>query len=308
MAKIKEKTSVKGMIPAEVVAAAAKEENPAVALYNSLSLKVKPKDETPEQRKAKIMRRQLICGAFGISAAELDTFLEENKNVQAEGGAPSQSDADILRDRRDVSRGQHGAIRGNVRGRIGAIFDVTKDVIDLFFPLSKLIKIVIVTGKFVTGQYFSGKAQRGNIADGTEKDRAYIECLKEFMEKVDVLNQILADEMEEVLRNKKTMKKKEFTEYKKSVIERIRNKMKEHGLEIKVNDLEENAVTNETDEPAQTTEEPQEENPEPEETEKEEERKEPAENSVQENGDKPVEIREAEKQVEEDMQEAQMEV
>ena len=243
MAKIKKKTSVQGMVPAEVVAAAAKEKDPAVALYESLSIKVKPENETAEQRKSRIMRRQLICGAFGISADELDAFLEENKNFQNDGAAPSQSDADILRDSRNVAAGQQGAIRGNKRGRKEAFIGLGIAVVAAFFPEIAVITLVYTAGKTLLSDYFAGKAQVGNVADGNEKNRNYMEKLKGFMEKVEALDHILKDRMDDIMQNKKTMKPKEFTQYKKTVIAEIREEMKEHGFEIKVDEIEEKGNT-----------------------------------------------------------------
>jgi hypothetical protein len=70
-----------------------------------------------------------------------------------------------------------------------------------------------------------------------------MEKLKGFMEKVEALDHILKDRMDDIMQNKKTMKPKEFTQYKKTVIAEIREEMKEHGFEIKVDEIEEKGNT-----------------------------------------------------------------
>lgn len=246
--KIRGKVEVKAVVPAEVVASvtSGKGEAAATALYNSLSINVKPEGETKEQRQARIMRRRLICQAFNISAPDLDNFLADYKKYQG-NEQPSQNEADILRDKRDVSRGQQGEVRaGNRALRDSVVNTASKIATAVSFAVSPWLTIVLAVVGLGFDIYRNRKAQVGKIADGTEKDRDYIEALNVFMDKIEKFNQILDSEMEEIMSKKKTMKAKEFTAYFKTKMLELRDKMKAQGIEVTITTQE-----NEAEEAAQ---------------------------------------------------------
>ena len=256
MAKIKKKTSVQGIIPAELVSAELKGKNPAEALYNALSINaVKPGEESEEERKIRIMRRQFICNVFGASADELENRLKQNRDLH-ENDAPAVSDLDILSDSEDVANGQATSNSvnrvTNAMGDVGTVAGLGGTSISIaaglgvesltiagtaiaLGPIGLVIAgagAVLGLTTFIINKINKSKIKRGNRSDANEKERAFEEKLANFIKKVEVINSILDSKMDEIMEKKKTMKPKEFTEFKKQIIEEIRHKMEELGLPI----------------------------------------------------------------------------
>lgn len=256
MAKIKKKTSVQGIIPAELVAAEMKGKNPAEALYNALSINaVKPDAETEEERKIRIMRRQFICSVFGAKADELETRLKQNRDLHENEG-PAVSDLDILSDSEDVATGQATSNTvnkiTNAMGDVGTAASLSGTTISIaaglgvesltivgttiaLGPLGLVVAgagAVVGITTFIINKINKSKIKRGNRSDANEKERAFEEKLANFIKKVEVINAILNTKIDEIMEKKKTMKPKEFAEFKRQIIEEIRQKMEELGLPI----------------------------------------------------------------------------
>lgn len=260
MGRIKGKTSVNGLIPAEVASAALKNEDPAMALYNALSIKVKPENESEEDRKIRLMRRQFMFNIFGASADELEEILKKNKQMHENQG-PSKSDLDVLRDSEDVATGQIESNKANKRtelpGKIGqgltwggtivsvasslGVESVTLPMIGsvALGPVGVTIAAVgLIISVGIAGIKWINKSKikKGNKADANEKSRAYQEALEAFVKKVEIINEILTQKMDEIMEKKKTMKPEEFAEYRKGLIEEIKQHMKSIGLEVVAKD------------------------------------------------------------------------
>lgn len=255
MAKIKKKTSVQGIIPAEFVSAELKGKNPAEALYNALAIGSKPEGETEEERKIRIMRRQFICSVFGATADELETRLKQNRDLHQDDG-PAVSDMDILSDSEDVAAGQATSNKtnrmiegfedaGKYSSFVGAGISVASGLgLETLTVAGTAIALgpigLVVTGagaavgliSFAISKLMKSKIKKGNRSDANEKERAFEEKLANFIKKVEVINSILDSKIDEIMEKKKTMKPKEFTEFKKQIVEEIRQKMEELGLPI----------------------------------------------------------------------------
>lgn len=285
MARIKKKTSVSGIIPAEVVSAAVKDQDPSEALYNALSINVKPENETEEQRKVRLMRRQFMFNIFGASAEELETILKKNKEMHEDQGQV-KSDLDILKDSEDVAKGQEssnksgkalwwvglGAEGVSAAGAVVGLL-MASNPITIGFTIAGLAFKVL---NYAVEGIWKSKIKKGNKADANEKNRAYQEVLETFVKKIEIINEILTSRMDEIMQKKKTLSEKDFREYKKGLIADIKQHMKEIGLEI-VTKTEENGVEQEIKEETEESEkqEEKEEKEEKEEDKKAEEKKEP---------------------------------
>ncbi len=282
MGQIKKKTSVKGIVPAEMVSAEMKGQDPSLALYNALSINVKPEDETPEQRDARKMRRQFIFSMFGTSAEELENLLEQNKKIHENQG-PSKSDFDILRDSEDVANGQRNSIKNEARlsalGTVKEISGLTGTAAGMVGTTATAISAasstaaagtaavagtaaaagtavtvgsVVATISFVTagvglvigltalaaGIVIKHKAKKGKKADANEKDRERDKKVEALVKKIEIINEILTQKMDEIMEKKKTLSEKEFAQYKKDLIEEIKQHMKSIGLEVVARQVE----------------------------------------------------------------------
>lgn len=230
MANIKKKSKVKGMVPAEVVKAVSTGKEPGLALYNSLSINVKT-NETAAEREQRKFRRRYICKAFGLKADDLEHFLEEYKNV--EKNKPSMSETDILKDKENVSKGQHGAVKAQDRAARDMIFNTLKTIATFAgFSIAPGITVLASIVGLGIGLKRNRKAQVGQVADGTEKDRDYVDYLGKYMNKVDAMNKYMEADMAEIMEKKKTLSKEKFSQYMKEKMAGYKEKMRSDGLEI----------------------------------------------------------------------------
>ena len=71
--------------------------------------------------------------------------------------------------------------------------------------------------------------------------------LETFAKKIEIINEILTQKMDEIMEKKKTLSPKDFTEYKKGLIEEIKKHMKSIGLEIVTKNVD-NTVKEEIEE------------------------------------------------------------
>ena len=230
MANIKKKSKVKGMVPAEVVKAVSTGKEPGLALYNSLSINVKT-NETAAEREQRKFRRRYICKAFDLKADDLEHFLEEYKNV--EKNKPSMSETDILKDKENVSKGQHGAVKAQDRAARDMIFNTLKTIATFAgFSIAPGITVLASIVGLGIGLKRNRKAQVGQVADGTEKDRDYVDYLSKYMNKVDAMNKYMEADMAEIMEKKKTLSKDKFSQYMKEKMAGYKEKMRADGLEI----------------------------------------------------------------------------
>lgn len=212
--KLKTPAEVKAIIPAEVQ----KDKALAETLRAALSLDVK--DGSPEERKAKILRRELICKAFGISAKNIDQFLEDLENHIANASDNPLDNDPYIDDQNKSSKAKR---KKNAENAFSFGLSVASSII----PGLKIISFVYNGIKILVDGI------NASSLDSEEPDyQKKINLLKAFMEKVNILNNKLDEKLDEILKNKETMKPKEFASYKNALIASIREEMKTYGVEI----------------------------------------------------------------------------
>lgn len=216
---------VAGMVPAEIL----KNKDMAQSLKDALSLNVK--DENPEQRKARIIRRKLICNTFGISTKNIDEFLKDlDNNILNMSDNPLDNDQ-YLKSKDDDKKNQ-------AKKNAEKTFSLGISVITSFFPQLKILSFVYNGVKILVDNI-----KETPFANDGMNGKMELDALKVFAEKVSILNDKIDEKMDEILANKKNMKPKAFAAYKKDLIASIREEMKEYGVEIdisaKENKLEE---------------------------------------------------------------------
>ena len=198
------KFEVKGMIPAEVI----KNKDLAKALKQALSLDVK--DGSPEERKARITRRQLICKTLGISAKNIDKILSVLDSYIAQNDSSTSSD-----DSENPNKTAKDA---------GNVLASTLSFISNFIPALKVLEIIINGVKLIIDISHL-------IKDFVDADSANLEVIKILMEKVDILNKFIDKKLKEnpeILNNPKE---------KKKLLEELKKELKASGVEIKSVDI-----------------------------------------------------------------------
>ncbi len=208
MAYLKEKSEVKSMIPAEI----------AKSLREELSLDIK--DASPEERQARILRRELICKSLGISAKNIDQFLKDMDN-HIEKASENPLDNNPYID------GQNKESKNRKRKTADSAFSFGLSVISSIIPELKIISFVYNGIKILV----DSKKDVG-FENGEPDSQTKLEALQTFMEKVAILNDKINENIDELLKNKKSMNSKDFNAYKKNLIAKIREDMKTYGVEI----------------------------------------------------------------------------
>ena len=186
---------VTGMITSELL----KNKELAETLKQALSLDVK--DATPEERQARIVRRNLICKTLGISTKNIDKFLKDLDNHIIK----SESD--------DKNKKKAGKV-------LLSAISLTSN----FIPALKVVEIFINGVKFIIDV-------TNLIKDFSDQDSAKIEALKILMQKVDNLNTFIDKKLKEnpeILNNPNDRKK---------LIEELKKELKASGVEIKTIDI-----------------------------------------------------------------------
>lgn len=215
---------VSGMIPAEVL----KNKDMAQALKDALSLNVK--DENPEQRKARLIRRDLICSALGVSTKNIDKFLKDlDNNILNMSDNPLDNDQYLNSQDKDK--------KNQAKKNLDNTLSLGISVISSIFPQLKLISF-IYNGVKIAVDNIKDKPFAEDGLNGKMK----LDALIVFAEKVSILNEKINEKMDEILENKKSMKPKAFASYKKNLISNIREEMKKYGVEIDINEKEENTT------------------------------------------------------------------
>lgn len=199
---------VKGMISAELLG----NKETATALINSLSLE--PKDETEEERKSRIIRRKLICDTFGISPKNVDQFLKDLKKyvVEFDSATSKTNYKDILDDEK----------KNNLFKVLGGTLSFASN----FIPELKIVELIFKGFKVIIDLSKSNK-------DFSKVSSIKLEALKIFMDKVNILNNILDKELSEIEKNKETMNKKDFSAYKKQKIKSLKDAV-EREYDVKI--------------------------------------------------------------------------
>lgn len=251
---------VEAVVPENVVADALKDKNIAEQLYESLSIKVKPENETPEQRKSRIMRRQLIANTFGLSVKELEGYLKDYVKIKSTSENEQPNEIDALRDSKGTLDAQDGSIKGNAINAVTSTAAAGAAVAGLINPALAPIGVIVTVVTAGITLYRTAKGKGNTLADKNEKSASYFEKLVPLMEKITVLNEIITNKIDAILENKNKLKPKAFAEYKKSVINELREEMAKHGVEIKVEYIDEQQKEepkNETKQPESESEEQQ---------------------------------------------------
>ena len=226
-----------------------KELSDSVSVGEEKTKRKKIKEKISESRFKKI-RERMIAETLGISLDELKAYRKDSAAF-VEGSAPSNTEADILRDRRRVWRGQVGSNKRDQRDMVWTIMSgVIVPILSQFPAVSALIatipgaQIAIIAVPLIAAFVVYKKGRKGNIADAIEKFRAYMEKHKQFMEKAKLLEAKIEDEQELIAENKKNMAPEEYDEWYQEYINGLKALIKanfkagQEGTQTAVEEIE----------------------------------------------------------------------
>ena len=230
MENIKKKSKVKKMVPAEVVKAVSSGKDAGLALYNSLSIKVKT-NETEAEREARKFRRRYICKAFDLKAADLEHFLEEYKEV--EQNKPTISEADMLKTQEAAAKEEKRASNALNKESKKMVFNTLKTIATCAgLAISPGITILASIVGLGIGLKKNKKAQEGQAAKETKEQVDYANKLEGYMSKVETLNKYMEADMAEIMEKKQTLSKEKFSQYMKDKMAGYKEKMRAEGYQI----------------------------------------------------------------------------
>lgn len=231
MANIKKKSKVTKMVPGEVVKSVASGKGDVgLALYNSLSIKVKT-NETEAEREARKFRRRYICKAFDLKADDLEHFLEEYKETA--GKVNAMSEADMLKTQEAAAKDEKRATKALDREARNKIIDTIKTIATFAgFSIAPGLTVIASIVGLGIGLKRNKKAKEGQAAKETKEQNEYAERLDGYMSKVGALNKYMEADMAEIMEKKKTLSKDKFSQYMKEKMAGYKEKMRTEGYQI----------------------------------------------------------------------------
>ncbi len=191
--------------------------------------------EKIENKKFENVRNKMVTSALGISLDDLKNYKKDAERIIEGEYAPSEAESDIVRDRRRVWRGQVGSNKRDKKNiLIGTATGVASVALDSFPILASVLAAIPGLQQVLIGVSLVSllravvayaKGRKGNVADGIEKERAYLEALGPYMEKIKALEDAIASDKDLILEKKKTLSRKEFSKWYTEYAENLKEKL-----------------------------------------------------------------------------------
>lgn len=180
-------------------------------------------EEKREENRFNDIRNKLIAKTLGISLKRLKNYCEDYKKFGDES-FPSADENTLLEDGRRVALGQINANKNRKKELFIALISNLLTIVPVLCGVQLAVGIPIAFSimTYLRSLLIEFKARIGNNADADEKLRGYIERLKVYMKKVEMLESKINEDQELIKKNETSMSKKEFKKWYGSYAEELK--------------------------------------------------------------------------------------
>lgn len=217
------------------------------------------KEEQKKNKQFEKIRKQLMDATLkelGIDQETLDKYAQKINSSENQSNNSKQF-MDILKDSENVLNGAKGTVKAGDKETVKkvATFGVSVAAVasTQFAAVQAVIASISTTIPFVGVALSSAslalyikkriKVRKGDKSDFSEKDRAFVEHLKEMEEKLKMFDNMITSDKEMILTESSTMKNAEF---KKFILNYVKEKLAYCGLinDVNIEEMNNNVITN----------------------------------------------------------------